>query len=46
MKLGVDAIFRKITNRNQTDTNEMTTIETKDQTNLYSSEKHQYLTKY
>ena len=33
-----DVIFRKMTNRNQTDTNEMATIETKYQTDLYSAE--------
>ena len=37
-----DAIFRKMTNRNQTDTNEMTTTETKYQTDFYSAEKYQY----
>ena len=41
-----DAIFRKKTNRNQTDTNEMTTTETKYQTDFYSAEKYQYLTKF
>ena len=35
-----DATFRKMTNRNQTDTNEMATTETKYQTDLYSSEKN------
>ena len=37
-----DAIFRKITNRNQTDTNEMATEETKYQTDFYSAKKYQY----
>ena len=37
-----DAIFRKMTNRNQTDTNEMATTETKYQTDFYSAEKYQY----
>ena len=41
-----DVIFRKITNRNQTDTNEMTNTETKFQTNFYSAQKYQYLTKF
>ena len=36
-----DAIFRKMTNRNQTDTNEMATTETKYQTDFYSAEKYQ-----
>ena len=40
-----DAIFRKMTNRNQTDTNEMTTTETKYETDFYSVEKYIYLTK-
>ena len=40
------AIFRKMTNRNQTDANEIATTETKCQTDLYSSEKYQYLTKF
>ena len=40
-----DAIFRKKTDRNQTDTNEMATTESKYQTNFYSAEKYQYLTK-
>ena len=35
-----DVIFRKMANRNQTNTNEMTTTETKCQTNFYSVEKH------
>ena len=34
-----DVIFRKMTNRNQTDTNEMATTETKYQTNFYFSKK-------
>ena len=34
-----DAIFRKMTNQNQTDTNEMATTETKYQTDFYSAEK-------
>ena len=34
-----DAIFRKITNRNQTNTNEIATTETKYQTDFYTSEK-------
>ena len=33
-----DVIFRKMTNQNQTDTNEMATIETKYQTDFYSAE--------
>ena len=37
-----DATFRKMTNQNQTDTNEMTTTETKYQTDFYSAEKYQY----
>ena len=41
-----DAIFTKITNRNQTDTNEIATTETKYQADFYSSEKYQYLTKF
>ena len=41
-----DAIFRKITNQNQTDTNEMVTTETKYQTDFYSVQKYQYLTKF
>ena len=36
-----DATFRKMTNRNQTDTNEMATTETKYQTDFYSAEKYQ-----
>ena len=35
-----DAIFRKMTNQNQIDTNEMATTETKYQTNFYSAEKN------
>ena len=35
-----DAIFRKMTNQNQTDTNEMATTETKYQTDFYSAEKY------
>ena len=35
-----DAIFRKMTNRYQTDTNEIATTETKYLTDLYSSEKY------
>ena len=31
------AIFRKVSNRNQTDTNEMETTETKYQTDFYSA---------
>ena len=34
-----DVIFRKMTNQNQTDTNEMATTETKYQTDFYSAEK-------
>ena len=34
-----DVIFRKITNQNRTDTNEIATRETKYQTNFYSSKK-------
>ena len=34
-----DAIFRKITNRNQANTNEIATTETKYETDFYSSEK-------
>ena len=41
-----DAIFRKMTNQNQTDTNEMATTETKYQTDFDSVEKYQYLTKF
>ena len=41
-----DVIFRKMTNRNQTDTNETAIIETKDQTDLYSAEKYQHFTKF
>ena len=41
-----DAIFRKITNRNQNDTNEIATTETKYQNDFYSCEKYQYLTKF
>ena len=41
-----DATFRKMTNRNQTDTNEIATTETKYQTDFYSAEKYQYLTKF
>ena len=37
-----DATFRKMTNQNQTDTNEMATTETKCQTDFYSAEKYQY----
>ena len=33
-------------NQNQTDTNEIATTEAKYQTNLYSAEKYQYLTKF
>ena len=36
------AIFRKMTNRNQTNTNEMATTETKYQTDFYFAEKYQY----
>ena len=35
-----------MTNRNQTDTNEIATTETKYQTDFYSAEKYQYLTKF
>ena len=35
-----DAIFRKMINRNQTDTNEMATTETKYQADFYSAEKN------
>ena len=35
-----------MTNRNQTDTNEMTNTETKYQTDFYSAEKYQYLTNF
>ena len=41
-----DAIFKKITNQNQTDTNEMATTETKFQTDFYFAQKYQYLTKF
>ena len=41
-----DAIFKKITNQNQTDTNEMATTETKYQTDFYFAQKYQYLTKF
>ena len=41
-----DAIFRKMTNQNQTDTNAMATTETKYQTDFYSAQKYQYLTKF
>ena len=41
-----DAIFRKMANRDQTDTNEMATTKTKYQTNFYSAPKYQYLTKF
>ena len=37
-----DATFRKMTNRNQTDTNEMATTKTEYQTDFYSSEKYQH----
>ena len=37
-----DATFGKMTNQNQTDTNEMATTETKYQTDFYSFEKYQY----
>ena len=40
------AIFRKISNRHQSYTNEMATIETKYQTDFYSAKKYQYLTKF
>ena len=40
------AIFRKITSQNQTDTNEMATTETKYQTDFYSAQKYQYITKF
>ena len=36
----------KMTNQNQTDTNEMATAETKYQTDFYSAEKYQYFTKF
>ena len=41
-----DATFRKMRNQNQTDTNETATTETKYQTDFYSVEKYQYLTKF
>ena len=44
--LSIDATFRKMTNRNQTDTNEIAITETKYQTDLYFAEKYQYLTKF
>ena len=37
MVFGRGAIFRKFSNRNQTDTNEMATTETKYQTDFYSA---------
>ena len=37
-----DATIKKITNQNQTDTNEMTITETKYQTDFYSANKYQY----
>ena len=37
-----DATFRKMTNQNQTDTNEMATTETKYRTDLHSAEKYEY----
>ena len=37
-----DAIFRKIINLNQTDTNEMATAETKYQTDFYSAQTYQH----
>ena len=40
-----DVIFRKIKNRNQTDTNEMATTETIYQTDSHTAEKYQYLSK-
>ena len=40
------ATFRKMTNQNRTDTNEMATTKTKYQTDFYSAEKYQYLTKF
>ena len=40
LSLTRDAAFRKMPNRNQTDTNEMATTETKYQTDFYSSEKY------
>ena len=40
-----DAIFRKMTNRNQTITNEMDNIKPNTKPISYSVEKYQYLTK-
>ena len=42
MVRSIDALFRKMTNRNQTDTNEMATTETKYQTDFYYVGKYQY----
>ena len=41
-----DATFGKMTNQNQTDTNEIATMESKYQTDFYFAEKYQYLTKF
>ena len=41
-----DATFRKMTNQNQTDTNEIVTTETKNQTDFYPAGKYQYLNKF
>ena len=45
---GRDVIFRRMANRNQSDTNEMgmATTETKFQTDFYPAEKYQYVTKF
>ena len=37
-----DVIFRQMTKRNQINTNEMATTETKYQTDFYPAEKYQY----
>ena len=41
-----DATFRKMTNQNQTNTNEIATTESKYPTYFYFDEKYQYLTKF
>ena len=41
-----DAIFRKMTNRSQTDTNEIANTETKSQTDFYAFPKYQDFTKF
>ena len=41
-----DATFGKMANQNQTDSNEVATMTTKYQTDFYSAEKYQYLTKF